>query len=338
MKRMILLLFVSLPAFAQTTITILNGGTTNGWEDGVNTRFYEDYSSLPSNGEELSGANISVAFTNIEEAGSPVTYDNSAPSATEVATFPNSTMVNFDLVFNGTEYISPNKTYFDIYNAMTGRVTPDYTIYYSNAASFGLPLTYGESSSDTVGGTYYYDGYSGTFSGTMVTSVDAYGTISFAGTGLFTETAAFTRLKSVETLQLSYPGFGVIGTYMQTSYRYYRESDVWPYYKSVRTQINIPIMSINTDTTRKEKAPFYLLSVNDNDRASSILITPNPVVTKAVVLGAEGLLSVTVTDVNGKIVYSGRTNDVDLSTLQGGTYVVRIETARGTFVRKIIKK
>ncbi|MGK4566993.1 T9SS type A sorting domain-containing protein [Flavobacterium sp. 3HN19-14] len=213
----------------------------------------------------------------------------------------------------------------------------NFILSYTDHGDYGsFPQAYGDLHVDNVAGNYTYGDYSGTFAGTMITEVDAYG-------DMITSEGTFdvTRLKTVQTLQLSYAGLGIVGMLSQTTYRYYRESDLWPLVKSTNNVLTVGLLGINSDTTQIEKAPAaIMLSANNPLHKNEVAITPNPVGSTAEIVAAgQNVISVVITDISGKIVFSGKgTPILNLSNLTSGNYIAKIETQNGVSFKKIIKQ
>ena len=70
----------------------------------------------------------------------------------------------------------------------------------------------------------------------------------------------------------------------------------------------------------------------------NVKVFPNP--TYGIVnIDADNVVSVEVMDINGRVAATfENTNKVDLSNLTAGTYMLRIQTANGTSVKKVVKK
>ena len=96
--------------------------------------------------------------------------------------------------------------------SITGISADDLIVnFVTNNATLGLfPMSFGYSNSDTVAGNYTYTTYSGTFTGTLVTTVDAHGTLNLNNTSGGFYTGNITRLKTVLNLSLNYSFFKVL--------------------------------------------------------------------------------------------------------------------------------
>ncbi|RZJ99874.1 MAG: T9SS type A sorting domain-containing protein [Flavobacterium sp.] len=273
-------------------------------------------------------------------------YENTTPDETDLALFPGTTMVcKMYNAFNTSpvsiSYCTGTTNSLNGIvglGGITGYSDAEFVLNYTtNNINLGnFPKVYGDTTTDNVAGTYAFDIYTGTFTGTFTTTVDAYGTMNAGFEGVVN----VTRLKTVESLQISYSGLGVVGTFVQTTYRYYRQNDFWPYVKSTNRVIYIEALGMNTNTTEIEKAPStFLLSTSQNTLEKIVSLFPNPATNSINVKTGEEIISLTVLDQLGKVVLTKNQSDnLDISTLQNGIYFVNIKTNEGTLVKKFIKE
>lgn len=322
------------------------GNPSSGQIDGEQQRNYERFGAVNSFNQASSGPNQSWDISGL--TGLPdnfVFYYNTEPTADELLLYPGTYMVTTGQTQNNTTLSVDSKSYLSYGSAnmglginFTGYNTTEFTLNYgTNSANLGIgPLVYGYSNSDTVAGTYVFGDYTGTFTGTFDTSVDAYGIM----THLFPETAEVMRLKTVENLQINYPGFGNVGTFVQTTYRYYRELDLWPYVKSTNRVIVIPALNIDSNVTQIEKANAAFLSLPSVSIDKSISVFPNPATNTINVTlnNSQKLISLTVTDQLGKTILTKKeSTTLDVSGLQKGVYFMTIVTDAGSSVKKFVK-
>ncbi len=352
MKKTLLILSLFVFSFsnAQTSITALNGtlgADVNLSGDGQNTRENITRFAPGSNfSQTASGPNQVWDISGLTALPNFWRYSNAAPTATELTTYPGTTLVCTE--YNALNNSIVSKTY------CSGTVTPssgivglggitgysdseltlNYTTNNINLGSF--PKIYGATTSDVVAGTYVFDIYSGTFTGTYTTTVDASGTMN---SPFIPGDINVLRLKTVENLQISYTGLGVVGTFVQTTYRYYRAIDYWPYLKSTNRVISIAALGLDTNVTEIEKAPdFFELSNKDFAFDKSVSLFPNPTRNSISVNTTQEIISLTVVDQLGKIVLTqNETATLDVSGLQSGIYFIRIATDRGFGVKKFVK-
>lgn len=287
------------------------------------------------------GANAVWNFTGFAALGTS-NYSNSVPTSGEISTFPGSTGR-----LRHVENVDAETTVTDIFFksvandvSITGFSADGLVINYgSNNAHIGTyPLEYGYNNTDQVSGNYDYDTYSGTFSGTITTSVDAYGTLS---TNINAPNPqAVTRMKTTQNLSMNYGPFNNVGTFTQTIWDYFTAGSADPALRVTTTSISIPLLSINENTTLAEMLATPLATSAWQAQVS--LVAPNPVenIMNIRTANQEKIKLVVVADVTGKIVLnenSGNTG-IDISQLQKGVYVVTIETETGISTKKIVKK
>ncbi|WP_432671945.1 T9SS type A sorting domain-containing protein [Flavobacterium sp. SM2513] len=274
-------------------------------------------------------------------------YYNTVPTAAELSAYPGTTLVCTG--YNSADNFIDSKSYFSGTYTMSGLIgSGGVTAYADNEVLLNyttnnvdlgtFPKVYGTTTSDAVAGTYIYGDYTGAFTGTYTTSVDASGTMEGSA---FEPPFPVTRFKTVENLQISYPGFGVVGTFIQTTYRYYRANELWPYVKSTNRVITIVALSIDSNVSQIEKSPeTFLLSVPESEFSKMIALYPNPATnTINVTLNdSQKLISLTVTDQLGKTILTKKENTtLDVSGLQKGVYFMTIVTDAGSSVKKFVK-
>lgn len=342
MKKLLLLLAFPFLGNAQITINTLAGVVAAQQEEGSTYRNYNAISYSPQLNQEPAGFDQTWTISNVTTLGTK-SYVNTATITNDAATFPGSSMTQTALI-PGSPTMT-ERTFFNNLGEMTGYINPEYTIYYSGStASYGsFPLTYGDLTADVVSGSYHYDEYDGSFEGMFITEVDAYGTMTLDPVLGYSTPLAVTRLKTVENLQLSYPGFGVVGTYLRTTYRYYTQTvnnSVWPAFVSTRTQIDIPILGIDSDISMNEVASATLLSTETPAvSVASVVVAPNPVGSQLSIFTKEKVHSIRITDITGRnVLTKENVSVVDVNDLSSGNYLVTVNTDKGSVTKKIVKQ
>lgn len=334
-KLLLILALISIKTIAQTPITTLQ--IENG-------SVYSILSSVSPLDETASGANASWNFNQLSVIGQNV-IGNSTPTSTELTTYPNSTnVVNSLSTINSVATVSKlyTKTVGSTFS-ITGLNSTQLDLNFAtNNVTIGtLPMNYNYSNTDTSAGTYTFGTYSGTFSGTVASSVDGYGTLSLADIG-FTTTNV-TRLKTVQNISLNYQIIPNVGTVVQTTYAYYNQTPGMsaPIFRSSVTTINVPLLSINQTISQYEVFSALLLGTASNDYKNFVSLYPNPVqdVLKIANESNATINSVAITDNNGRVVLNATSfeNGIDVSALQNGIYFVKITTDKGTSNQKMIK-
>lgn len=344
MKTLLLisLFLVALSGHSQTTLYALDGTVTDSGQpiDGYNYRSYTMFAPETVFDQSAAGFDMTWDISSFTEIPGSKFYLNTDATTTEIVEYPGVAMVTTGSISasEGTTVDSKAFATNSLHNLVSYSGTGLTLNYSTDNLEFGsFPLTYGDLHLDNViSGTYVLGEYSGTFVGTFLAEVDAYGAMTTAIDG----TVAVTRLKTIETLQLNYLGSENAGMIIKTTYRYYRPLDLWPYIKSTNTSIDIDVFGLNSNTTNIEKAPAAFLSLQDLELNKDISVFPNPSKNEInITVGPhQKIVSVTVVDLLGKIIsIENETTPLDISNIPNGTYLLKIQTNEGAVVKKIIK-
>jgi hypothetical protein len=342
-KLLFALLATTALGFAQDPITGYYGYINDDpWTaDGTSQRTYFRVASAVALDQSATGGNLSWNFDQLTSIGTSV-YGNVAPTAGQTAEYPGTTRV----VGNSVTINDVTTMSYAFLNgwSVTGVENADFTINYSDNGSFMADMsemTYGETHTESIGGTYLYDEYNGTFTGTITGTVDAYGTLHTDDLPWGDDTVPVTRLKIVQALSLQYPGFGTVGTASFTSYHYYRAGDLYPYFTSTTADFNIPLLAIDEEQTTLEAAVPAFLSAPAHSRIA-VAIAPNPVrdILTIQADAATSLDAVRILDVNGRTVLVANPSErqINLASLSGGLYFLQIESGGGRSIKKIVKE
>lgn len=309
--------------------------------DGYSNRYYTIVNSALPLDHNPTGADVTWDFGQLATVGIR-NYSNGQPTPEELSIYPNSTMATtITSIVSGTT--TTGKTYsiaLETFSFTGGTVEGlDLNFATDNALVGDFPMAFGYTNSDTVGGTYVYGIYSGTFTGTINSTVDAWGKLSTNTVDFGVATDTVSRLKTVQVLNLSYGIFQNAGTVTQTTHHYYRQGDQFPLFKSTTTHIVAALLEIDETITSHEMAYPALLGT-ENFNAQKIRVAPNPVSDRlSIQAGNENIHSVRITNSNGGLVlekpYDG--NPVDVGSLNSGIYYTEIYTDSGKVVKKIIK-
>lgn len=339
MKTKLLLVFLitSIFSFAQQSIPSYYGA------DGAK---YAVLSSTTPINQGASGAAVTWNFNPLTEIGNS-TDSNLTPTANETTSYPNTTAVTKNVATVGSIITTSL-----IYSKKVGNVVSitaakganlDLNFNTDNATIGTFPMNYNYSNTDALAGTYNYPPYTGTFTGSVTTTVDAYGTLNLNITGSGLVSYPVTRLKSVQNIILNNGVLTNVGTIVQTTYGYYNSSvGNAPVFRTNTYTINVPLLSINETSMQMEKFVSFL-GVNENQfAADTIGIYPNPV---GDVLNIQNKLSkkintITIIDLSGRTILKTNYNEkeINVSSLQKGIYIASIETESGNFTQKFIKK
>lgn len=332
-KLLFAFLFSSMLGLAQTPIN------TFYIDDNVSYFVVDTATEL----NHTTGASQVWNFDQLTEIGSSG-YTNVAPTAGETSTYPGTTtVIAGDVNGNTTQMFTKNVSNTV---SITGLLAIGLQLNFAtNNATLGtFPLNYGFSNTDAVAGTYNYTTYSGTFTGNIVTTVDAYGTLTRNIGGM--PTSNVTRLKTVITLTLNYSILVNVGTITQTTYSYYPEHVLGmfngPLFRSSTTSALVPLASIDQTDTVNESFAAVLLGVENNVYDNQIQIVPNRIKDLLQIQNPSNqkITTIQVIDTNGRTVLTQNSfeNPIDISALQDGIYLVNITTDKGTTTQKIIKE
>jgi len=302
---------------------------------------YAIVESNPAIDQSASGAGLVWDFTNLTSLGTNTdTY--AVPTAGELTTYPGTTEVSTVTTSGSME---ENKIFAkDIAGAFsfTGVSTAGVELNYitDNAFLGTLPLSFTDTTSDAVAGTFTSDSGSGTFAGTITTTVDAHGTLSMNDLGEGDYSGSVTRLKVVQDLTLTVSIF--TGTVFQTSYYYYDNSNGNLVFRSNTADIEFAIAGIDDTITLNESFLTNPLSTPNNVFVENeIKVIPNPVsdILNIKLNQNEIIKTIILTDVSGREVLRVQENisSLNVSQLKTGLYLANIITDKGVFVKKFVK-
>lgn len=343
-KLPFLALLVCASGFSQSPIGHFSGALSPEL-DGISGRIYERGTFATPVDESATGADASWDFSSVA-FNLTQTYANGIPSENEIALYPGT---NFKTGMTSEE--GETAAMFSMTDdiggfTILGNEGGIYNLKFDTDAAFVgvFPMSFGYTNDDTVAGTFLYNGplgnFSGSFSGTMTSQVDAYGELTFpdpANEGSNTTVSA-TRLKVTLQVTFGTPEFPNAGTLTQISNYYYTgaENDQWPKIRSLRNQVSVPLLSINDDTTVLERSLDVTLGTADAS-LKNIVLYPNPASDRLYV-SSEEVKSIKIASMDGKIVASASGNSIGIENLVSGMYIVNVETESGIVSRKFIRK
>lgn len=289
-----------------------------------------------------SGAGVTWNFNSLSITGNSTTDTHSVPTAGELSAYPGSTSV---LTVTELPSATSSKVFTkDVAStvSITGATGDSFDLNYvtDNALIGTFPLSFGYSNSDAVAGNFSGVA-SGTFTGTILTDVDAHGILNMNDVGSGTFSSNVTRLKTVQNLNLLISGF-ISGTVTQTSYNYY-DTNGDLVLRTTDINISIPALGISENTSLIESMIVFPLKVNRNELLSNkLIISPNPASDFLNINFKieENINSIRISDLTGKVIL--KTNEsntsINIGHLQTGFYFVTVSTENGITTRKFIKK
>lgn len=331
-----------LSLFTLTTIGFAQNQVNSFY--GTNNSSFNVLTSVNPLNHSPSGVNQTWSFGSLLSLGTAV-YTYVAPSTAETTTYPGTNTVIVTTSTQGTTVSTARMFTKNAANtiSITGLTGTDLNInFITNNATLGLfPMIYGFTNTDSnVAGNYTSGTNSGTFTGTLITTVDAHGTLNLTDYGF---TANVTRLKTVLNISLNFGFFTNIGTVTQTSYSYYDPTNTLnnPAFRSVNTIAVVPLMSINENNTSLER--FNTVLANPSMELQAVWIK-NPVENSIEINTSNAIenANISITDILGKTIYQTKNNIINGTleipiSLTKGIYLISIGNESGRVTKKIVK-
>jgi hypothetical protein len=335
-KLLLSLLMVTSVGFAQHQVNSFYG--TNGF---VSTAVTTATALTQGSG----GIDQNWTFSGFVPLGTS-TYTYVAPTTTEASTYPGTTNVIVTTSTTATGKMFTKAAGATI--SITGLDSSGLNINFNggtggsgNATLGAFPMVYPFTNTDNnVSGNYVYGTNSGTFSGTLVTTVDGYGVLNLPDYGY---TGNVTRLKTVLSVTL-YLSIFPVGTASQTTYAYYEVNDSTNNFKfrSLNTVVVASAAGINQNDTTYEIGTMPVLG-NTHNSLQSVWVK-NPVQNTIEINTSSAIdnATISVTDMLGKTIYQTKNETINGTlaipvSLTKGMYLITIGTENGSITKKIIK-
>jgi hypothetical protein len=336
-KLLLSLLLTTALAFAQHQVNSFY--STNGF---VSTAVTTPNAPVPGSG----GIDQNWSFSGFVTLGTTTT-NNVAPTSAETSTYPgtNNVIVTTSGTTEGRIFTKNTGATVSItgINTSTGIVINcnGGTNNAGNATLGAFPMVYPFTNTDsTVSGAFSYGTNSGTFSGSLVTTVDGYGVLNLPD---YTYAGNVTRLKTVLSVTL-YVSIFPVGTASQTTYAYYDPNDSTNNFKfrSINTIVQASAAGIDQNDTTYEIGNIPMLA-NHNNVLQSVW-AKNPIQDTIEIYSTNTIdnADIRVTDLLGKTIYQTKnqtfsgTLEIPVS-LSKGIYLITIGTENGNVTKKIIK-
>ncbi|KMQ59457.1 hypothetical protein ACM46_20415 [Chryseobacterium angstadtii] len=330
-KQLLFMLGISGVLSAQITLTKAANDPLTG--DTVN-----NYTVTGTVNNSATGANVTFSNGGLTQgAASPTTY--SAPSSSEITTFPGSTI---KMVGGGTTiFYKASASKLEI----TGIVNPQATLNFSvdNGTYMNYPTVYGTPQSDNARGTFSSSSANGLFSGTMGTLADAHGTL-IIGNKTYTNVL---RVKFTQVFNL-YASFDItysnpIGTLTNTAYSYYDGTHRYALLSSTAGNISVPLLGVNQSTSNAVALNETFLAVANAVKKENFTVYPNPAQDFIGFKGdMENYTSANIYSLDGKLIKTSdiQSGKIQISELPPASYFIEVkgknsETKNNT---KFIKK
>lgn len=311
-----LVLAASISVSAQTTITKSNNDYLPG-----NTISSRNVVGTPDN--SAAGANVTFDNSMLTD-GSAVMAQVSTPSASDLSTFPGTT-VKFDDGNGNLFYYKSTATQLEITGATVSGAVLNFSA--DNALFLKFPTAFGDTYNDTARGTFSNGLVNGLFKGNITTTADASGTL-LLGSDVY---ANVLRVKTVQNYNL-YQSTDTnyilaIGSLVSTIYTYYDSTHRYPLFTATTATISVPILGINQTSTAAIAQNTSALATAQAGGKNTVTVYPNPVKDIIYYSGAaKGYQNATVYTMEGKIVRrigitSGKS---DISGLATGMYILKL--------------
>lgn len=300
--------------------------------------------------ENASGPDLIWNFTTLSQVGTN-TDTNSSPTSEELSDYPNTTEV-LTITSSDTPPIE-NKLFIRDDSdeiSLTG-VTQGTNLsleFIDNATLGTFPLNFNYSNSDDTYGNFSgaYEGtnISGTFTGTLETDVDAYGTLTLNDFGSGAYNSNVTRLKTQLNISLNVTIIN-IGTASITNYYYYDDITGQLVFRTSTNIIDIDSFGtvINETVIVYEALNQNILNTDEHTHFNNTIhIFPNPATNLLKFDKPENIKieKIKVSDLRGRIfeVPFDSIDTIDISNLLPGIYFIHIHTEANVYSQKIIKK
>ena len=291
------------------------------------------------------GVNQNWTFNGFVPLGN-TTYTYVAPTTSESSTYPGTTNVIVSTSTSATGKMFTKAVGETI--SITGLDSAGLNINFNggtggsgNATLGTFPMVYPFTNTDNdVSGNYVYGTNSGTFSGTLTTTVDGYGVLNLPD---YSYSGNVTRLKTVLSVTL-YLSIFPVGTASQTTYAYYEPTDTSNNFKfrSLNTVVVASVAGINQNDTTYEIGAMPIMG-NAQNTLQSVWIQ-NPVQNSININSSNTIDNATiyVTDLLGKTIYQIKNESINGTleipvSLTKGIYLITIENEQGSVTKKIVK-
>jgi len=338
-KLLFTLFLIPIISFSQNQVNSFY--STNGF---VSTAV----STLNAPNHGSGGTNQNWTFSGFLTLGTS-TYTNVAPTTTETTTYPGTNSVIVTTSTQGTATTTGKMFTKNTSGtvSITGLDSAGLNINFNggsagsgNATLGAFPMIYPFTNTDNVvSGNYAYGTNTGTFSGTLTTSVDAYGVLNLPD---YNYTGNVTRLKTVLSVTL-YASIFPVGTATQTTYTYFENNDSTNNFKfrSLNTVVNAPAAGINQNDTTYEIGTMPL-GIGQNIFQSVWIKNP---IQNSIEINTSNTIenaSISVADLLGKTIYQSNNNNINGTfeipiALTKGIYLITISNDRERITKKIVK-
>ncbi len=307
----------------------------------------------PVVGDTFTNSVINEAVDNAP-TGNGVTFNNptftasasavnvfSAPSSTEITTYPNSNLRHFDGISQNVFYKITATT-----AEITGTVNTQYNLNYNvdNAIAYTYPIAYGYTNTDASRGVFTFNNvpgigtYTGYMQGTINTTADAAGTL-IIGSNTYTNVLRLKTLQNISLYAITDPTLTTPrGTLTNTVYQYYHSSSKFPLISTNAANATIPEIGYNNAFSYVQ-AQTQTLGIEETTGKNTLSIYPNPASEK-IFINSDVYKTAEFVNANGQMVKTANIteNGINVQDLKFGMYLIILQGENITNVQKIIIK
>lgn len=297
--------------------------------------------AMPMN---ISGASVTWSLNALTQSTATIAYNtySTAASATNSANYPGTNLVQTDTAT--TTYFKTTTNMLELLGVDAGFFDLNYNTNSATIANY--PMSFGTTFSDNaVGGTMTVpsQSLSGTFTGTVTTTVDGSGTLNLNNS--LTILTNCLRVKTTQKISFVLGGF-ISGTIDQNLYNYYHSSSKFPVFTVSYSHLFVPAVppflpnDIDQVQTQVSTLSTVVIGVKENKSNNSIFsMFPNPASTQLglhFVLANEDSYIFEISNALGQVVKT-----VAMPNLSAGIYNESINTSdlsSGLYTVKVIGK
>lgn len=275
--------------------------------------------------------------------GEDITWDfsGSTPtSSTSITIYSNSTFQNSNYSTHSGPYMTVHYNYQSDGVYQTGVTTPEVNTTFTDSKkmlSFPLAAT---NINDTYSSTNTSFGLTNVTNGNYNATYQGYGTL-ITPAGTFTDVI---MIRIIENSTITTNG-NQGNMNHNDEVLFYKAGYAHPLYVAKMT---IPqpsawyqVVPVVEEEEEEEENPGTNVGINQPS-TNAIQLVPNPVSDIATIVGGlETIIAVETLDLTGKkvnAIFEATSNTLNLSALPDGAYIVRVLTANGVMIKKILKK
>ncbi|MBS1571866.1 MAG: T9SS type A sorting domain-containing protein [Bacteroidetes bacterium] len=278
-----------------------------------------------------------VSYNNSTVTGGPVVATNYvAPTATDISTYPGTTIKSTDGA--NISYFKQSSTKLELLAAVTSAGTINFNV--NSAVVMQYPLAFGNTASNQAKGSFTSPTASGLLKGPVAINADASGTL-IVGTKTYNNilrvkvTQNFNLYQSTDTTYLF-----SIGTMTGTTYQYYSSTSKFPVLTYSEGNISVPLLSINQNSSDATAQSFVFLGTKDFQFIEDFTIYPNPAQDFIKIKANDSnWISASIVTMEGRKIQDAKIvdNTIDVSMLNLGTYLLELKGKKENKSIKFIK-